>query len=473
MGRAATLLAVVVSALHAQSVDGTLADSVSRAPIPGVIVTLLGPERYDGTTDQTGAFHISPVRPGKYMLNIVQAGYTLPASRRSFQVDSDTRISIEMEPLGTIEGRVRYPDGRPAPRAPVWLRPYPTGAQRTGTADAGGRFVFDDLAPGKYAIAATGAAGDPKPEGEIWAVTYFPSTTDHDAAEPILVTTGPAVSRDIRLRSVPQRHVRGIVRDETGRPAAATVTLRPAVEGQERTAQTGDDGQLDFQPWDGDWRLTGTRADGDIERRGTLNFTVSRHDVENAEVRLALPFSIPTVTDRDDPPAPGARQFPAMAVLFALDGSVQLRTSGDAFTNVYPGRYLIHAMNMTPGVYVESIKLGEAEVDGQPVDIWDGSVPIRVTYRNGGAVVRGTVENGDGTTVAIVNADESLPAGGVGTVAMGAGGRFEFNTLRPGDYYIFVHGANAPLRPVPPGARKLHLEKGSTTFVQFGDKDRP
>jgi len=39
---------------------------------------------------------------------------------------------------------------------------------------------------------------------------------------------------------------------------------------------------------DGDWRLSATRADGGIEGRGGLRLTVSRHDVENAEIRLAL-----------------------------------------------------------------------------------------------------------------------------------------------------------------------------------------
>jgi hypothetical protein len=36
-----------VSVVHAQSVDGTLTDSVSHVPIPGVIVTLLGPARHN------------------------------------------------------------------------------------------------------------------------------------------------------------------------------------------------------------------------------------------------------------------------------------------------------------------------------------------------------------------------------------------------------------------------------------------
>src|SRR5690348_8764441 len=93
MARLALVL-IFASALRAQSVDGTLTDSVSHRPIPDVIVTLLGPARYNDTTDETGVFHISPVRLGKYVLNIVKAGYVLPPSRASFQVESDTRLAV-------------------------------------------------------------------------------------------------------------------------------------------------------------------------------------------------------------------------------------------------------------------------------------------------------------------------------------------------------------------------------------------
>src|SRR3954452_23180322 len=123
------ILIVGASALHAQMVDGTLTDSVSHAPIPGVIVTLLGPERYDVTTDEAGVFHVGPVQPAKYALNIVKRGYLLPpALQASFQVDSDTRLSVQLDPLSLVRGRVRYPDGRPAPRASVWLGQHPSGA---------------------------------------------------------------------------------------------------------------------------------------------------------------------------------------------------------------------------------------------------------------------------------------------------------------------------------------------------------
>jgi hypothetical protein len=100
-------------AVHAQAVDGTLIASITKTPIPDVVVTLLGQTRYDALTDEFGVYHFPKVVPDEYFLNIVKAGYVLPTSRSGpFHVDTDTRLSVEMDPLGRVEGRVRYPDGR-------------------------------------------------------------------------------------------------------------------------------------------------------------------------------------------------------------------------------------------------------------------------------------------------------------------------------------------------------------------------
>jgi hypothetical protein len=53
MCRLATLLLTAYAAL-AQTVHGLLVDSVTRAPLPDVIVTLIGTARYNGTTDEGG-----------------------------------------------------------------------------------------------------------------------------------------------------------------------------------------------------------------------------------------------------------------------------------------------------------------------------------------------------------------------------------------------------------------------------------
>ena len=306
--RIAALL-LLTSALHAQFVDGTLTDSISRLPIPGVIVTLLGPVRYNNTTDEAGLFHIGPVQPGKYMLNIVKSGYVLPPSRQApFQIDSDTRLPIEMDPLCLVEGRVGYPDGRPAPRASVWLI-HPTGAPRNVTADIGGHFLFDDVNPGEYILQAAAANGDPRPEGEIWAPTYFPSTDDRAAAEPIRAVTGLVATHDIRLRSMPARRIHGIVRDEKGAPAnRVTVTLISNATGGRPTTQTTADGAFDFLALNGQWRLS---ADSQGRRRrrqrkGFADATVAGHDIENVDIRRA-----PILRPRRHRPRPGAPRRPS------------------------------------------------------------------------------------------------------------------------------------------------------------------
>jgi hypothetical protein len=475
-GATLAALLLLASATHAQSVDGTLTDSVSHAPIPNVIVTLLGPQRYNDTTDEAGVFHMGPVAPGKYVLNIVKAGFVLPPERRAgFQVDSDTRLSVVMDPLSLVEGRVRYPDGRPAPRASVWLTPNPDGPERNRIADIGGHFVFDDVKPGHYILRAEAAPGDPKMEGEIWAATFFPSTTDRAAAEPIRVAIGLDATHEIRLRSVPARRVRGIVRDETGRPAnGATVALKLTDIHEEHTAQTGEDGAFDFLARDGEWRILATRKDGEIERQGYGNVVVSKHDLENVEIRMALPFSVPLIIDRDDPPGATGRPFPSMVFLSRTDQPGIIRPSAEALQNVYPGRYQIQPLSSGPGLYVESIKLGEVEVYGRPIDLWDGSLPIRITYKRGAPVVRGTVEEGGGATVAIFNADETLVTETVHSTAAGSGGRFEFGGLRPGDYYVVALDPHDPAiatpafrRTVLPRAGKVHLEKGGSVLLHL------
>jgi len=95
------------------------------------------------------------------------------------------------------------------------------------------------------------------------AITYFPATVDRAAADPISVSAGLTVTRDVRLRSVPGRRVSGVVRDETGETAADV-----SVHLENQTVVTGANGIFEFVTRDGEWRLTGTRKDADIERRG-------------------------------------------------------------------------------------------------------------------------------------------------------------------------------------------------------------
>lgn len=177
--RVAALLLTAYAAL-AQTVDGVLVDSVRRAPLPDVIVTLIGPARYNGTAD--GAFHIGPVQLGKYVLNIVKADYRISASKRgSLQIDSDLRLTVEMDPLARIAGRLLYADGRAAAHAQLRLTKQDGGQAHGATTDAVGYFEFEDLQPGSYILSGAATADVQAPAGEVWAPTWFPDTLDRDA----------------------------------------------------------------------------------------------------------------------------------------------------------------------------------------------------------------------------------------------------------------------------------------------------
>jgi hypothetical protein len=65
----------VTVAQNAQAtVQGTVTDD-SGAPVANAIVTMRGPETYNATSDTTGAFSISGVAPGVYVLSISKPGY--------------------------------------------------------------------------------------------------------------------------------------------------------------------------------------------------------------------------------------------------------------------------------------------------------------------------------------------------------------------------------------------------------------
>jgi hypothetical protein len=197
--------------------------------------------------------------------------------------------------------------------------------------------------------------------------------------------------------------------------------------------------------------------------------------VENVDIRLTLPFSAPLIIEGDkDTPAPG-RSPMARMLMVALVGSMPqfVQAKAGAIPNVYPGRYTIQVMNVSPKSYVESIKLGEMEVSDRPFDLWDGSQPIRITMRQGAASIHGNVENAWSGTVVVVDAGETVSAKHSNAYSF-SNSRFDVGALRPGDYYVLAVNRPAPLgltesilKTLLQRAEKVHLDKGGVTVVSL------
>ena len=471
-------IALIGSAAFAQTVDGVLLDNGTRTPLSGVIVTLLGPSRYNGTTDELGAFHIGSVQPGKYVLDIVKAGYFLPpANRGAMQIDADLHLTIAMEPLARFGGRLSYADGRPAAGAQLLLTRQVVAQGHSAVTDASGHFEFEDLAPGSYILRGTAASPvTGAREGEVWAPTWFPSALDSAAAEPINLVGGAIVTRDYRLRSVPLRHIRGIVRDETGEPAAG-VTITTSANQQK--LQTGADGSFDLVIYDGAWQISGIK-NGAVERRGRVSVFLDHHDLESVEMRLSVPFPVQVLLEIIGSADPQSATPMPIIVLASDDAPVPgpLMMIGNRKTGkkFYPGRYDVRVFFGRQGFYLDSGENTETwMLRTARVDIWDGETPIRVFLSRGAPTVRGVVDGGPRAQVVFIAQEGSTRANRIQSIIADTRGNFEQSSLRPGDYYVlaFDGAAHAPVadssipKTVIAGAEKVHLDKGMVVTLNL------
>jgi hypothetical protein len=139
-----------------------------------------------------------------------------------------------------LEGRVISQSGEAVPRATVYL----LGGQRySQTSDDAGRFVFDDVTPGRYTLQVTRIGFLTGAYGAPWAGALPPAFT---------LEAGQTL-KDMVIRLTPQSVIAGRVTNQDGDPAeGATVGVlkvsyvrgRKSLDLWGKTAQTDDEGSF-------------------------------------------------------------------------------------------------------------------------------------------------------------------------------------------------------------------------------------
>jgi len=124
--------------------------------------------------------------------------------------------------------------------------------------------------------------------------------------------------------------------------------------------------------------------------------------------------------------------------------------------NVYPGAYRVLPHNAPPGYFLDSIRLGDAEVTAPEVEISVPGISLTLVYKTNGGAVRGSVENCASGGIVVVPQDpvlrrpgflRSMACGGgmaIAGTAPGSSGPYEVDALRPGDYYILAISGGGP-----------------------------
>jgi hypothetical protein len=525
---AALFVAHTLAGQTGGAVEGAVLNSVTGAGIAGVTVRLFTQQgaHYETTTDESGAYGVTGMSPGDYDSRFEKTGFgevetdfSAPLAPRRLRVTPAKdafRLNHQLAPLATVRGRVIGVDGKPAANVEVTITLGPDGFTQT---NEDGSFVFDKLRPGAYAIGASPPSNSRtvvRDGVRTEAVTtFYPSATARADAQLVAVRGGSDQSGfEIRLQAVPVYRVRGVVVDESGKPVptayvslagvssgsylagqmmlgfpqGARYLLVGPLPGQDgRSFTTKEDGAFEFPSVpSGDWRIRASSEGArdpatrrDVSWSAEVSALVSRHDVEDIEIRLAPPFTRDGVVDWGDVPVPAVERR-AFVRLVSTDSprAVGFGFSGQndtlRFQDVAAGRYRIIPMaGLTPGYYPAAVFLGDREVTGQEVVLNAASPPVRVVMKANPGTIRGTVDNGAGSTV-LLAPQTSVEPDALLAIQCGADGAFQIPGLPPGDYSIVAfdrvgreQGSSVQLSTILAAAVRVRVDEGASATLQL------
>ena len=512
------VLAPVLLAQNYGVIEGTVTDSNSQAGIPNVSVQVRAVDGrsagYVGKTDSNGQFRIERVMPGDYSASYQAATYAAPdfsqGAYKPFHVGAGgdpVRVQVQLAPLGRLTARVLDEDGNPVARAQLLLVRLHGNGGAAGYTDAQGSLLLGTLPAGDYVLLARPVlAGtvlgereearsklpEHPHEGERyqWMSTYFPNALDRSEAETIRIRAGSDLSGYvIRLRTAQVFTVSGVVADGEGVPlpkAALTLAAPDAlIAGAEMRVAADAEGHFEFPAVpSGTWSITAEGSRNHLILKGSGTVTVAARNVADLSVHAAAPFTLAGTVERQEQTTSTtqSRRFGSGVQLTDSHGAVVANAVQDQdgnfqLANVYPGRYRIMPVGAMPGYYADSVTMGGSNVLGQEVDLAAGSQPIRIVYRSNPARLRGTVEDGGGSTVFLVPQEEGLLSSSfIRSILCDGAGRFEMGTLRPGDYYAvaFDHADVMALtdasfvRAIASQAVPVHVDAGEIGSVNLG-----
>jgi hypothetical protein len=384
------------------------------------------------------------VKPGDYLLWITHPGFEPPAAPARVHVEAEAdppSLALAMTPWPALGGRVLGPDRQPAGQVPVQLVGPPSGQPSTTVTDANGRFQFDALHPGEYALLARPLNGDETDEDSQLAPTYFPDSTDLSAATHISLKPGDDLSGyDIILRSVPVFRVSGRVLDEAGNPAEGAIVQAASADTRFARVTAGDDGAFELRKVrKGSGRVSVEFHRGETTLRGYARIDVNGHDLENVTMRVSPPLSLFGTAELEGRPVDfkGRAQLePANELGARVEATID---GGRArFDEVYPGRYFLFSFPSIGGAYLDSVRLGDRDITLAPFDLAEGLPPPRFIMRSDGGAVMGTVTGRVNCLVFLVPFEERLQGFPFISTAPCGNGSFRIDHVRPGEYYALV-----------------------------------
>jgi hypothetical protein len=443
--------AAAMPAQDAGVIAGVVRNSATHALLEDAQVSLIGAGSTGAQTDEHGSFRFTDLPAGKYTLRIEKPGYEGP---EPLKVEAGAQpVTVELDPLAQIEGRILDDDGNPAPGVEVLTFPYftkfSTGTSPTSEQD--GRFVLANLKAGDYWIrlripAALRAHGYP-------ATEYYPGVADSAQASSIHLAAAQQIAGlTIRLRRVPLVSFRGkvedLAKDEAARPVEVALDCEPSeIDGSFGRHEVDAEGHFHFDNVPpGRHQILIYRGTGANDLPYATSVNVGREELTVP----VPPFTSLAGVVKSTAKAPWEG---VIGIGLHREGAWRRRvTPGDdgTFTlpDIPPGDWTLDVESnglesAGHALQVASVKFGGASVTRQPIAVVEGgNPPIVITLSGETGDIAGTVEPGDPDDPALVVAQavDGLPLKSLTTAISGQDGSFAIAGLLPGEYKVSAWG---------------------------------
>ncbi len=454
----------------AQTVVGTVVDVSTGSGIAGAQVEITplaaglgGRADYAAVTDSQGRFFIDNVKDGSYLARYNANGYIDEGALAPawwFQVSTGgAPVNLEGRLIKFAEASGRVVDGRGDPVPNADMEATEIGRSTRGfRSDAEGKFRMLVIPNQNYILMVhppsqwTPPAPEPGTDRALgWAPTYYPRVTDREAAGRILLPPGGRMENiELKILTLPAHSVRGTLLGPDGKPAPKVAVvigedlLRPIFR-----QETGPDGGFDFPAViDGHWLLAAEADSHSDKLRVIESFEMAGREVRDLKPQLSAAFTahgrveIEKVEGRETPKFPTISLQPVVRWVYPNTFGTPDREGNFTVERVYPGQYEFNA-GEPPGYYLDAVRIGGADISGPSLDMASGAFLLFVFKTNGGNV-RGSAENCDAGTVALIPREETKRwRGFLRTARCDSGDRYEIGAARPGEYYVVAFGGDA------------------------------
>lgn len=520
----------------AASVEGVVVNDLTKEPLRRVEVTLMMARQgtqmspaqvHAAVTDAEGKFRVDDLEAGRYIVSLRRQGFVptrgaSAGSAANLQVTAGQELKglrYALVPQAVIAGKVLDDEGEPAQGVQVmvlsqrrlrgkttWM---PVG--QAGQTNDKGEYRVPNIQTGKYIVMAqlwrqvAAEASTGQRPATSFVSTFYPGVTESGQATQVEATAGSELSGlDITLKRAPVFRVRGKVLTAEGQPAKnfqVSVGSRDGgfFGGAGQMTRVREDGGFEMTGVpNGNWQLIVMTGRGGMsspaeQQSVSVPIEVSNQDIEGLEVRFSPPFTlqgtvvVEAATDdqKKDLSSYSISLTPETNMIMMGGRPARAQPDGTFSLPVNsPGKYFITAYSgSATNLYLAAVRFGNEDYLFKPVDLGGGAPgPVKIVFRGDGGKVSGTLDQpeekknqGSGMAV-LIPVDPELRSSTMGrNVRMvDQNGGFQFESVRPGEYYLAVatssdYGAVQDIdqaKDFESKATKVKVVAGGSTSVQ-------